>query len=267
MSVASVGVILCWMSRREKYEGSLHSSWTHLITPSRNFVEVRWRSFFFFFFSFEVSPLASAALLTTLQMFWWGSTDPFFPRRTQNSIQILAHAISGLFQPWKRSSETRNFEVINGLQHVFEKWAERCKSASLAKGGISKKRPSPHLHNVPTRRNKVSPRTLPTALVLISSGGGGGRDIATEPLFMLTLVLPNNFIMSFYKKRTLLYTQSWPFQFWLNIFLIAKVAGRRCRHKASNFIKKEQSVSPDDRSSNVASHRLQPYNICYTTLC
>jgi hypothetical protein len=37
--------------------------------------------------------------------------------------------------------------------------------ASLAKGGTSKKRPSPHLHKVPTRSNKVSPRTFQTALV------------------------------------------------------------------------------------------------------
>jgi hypothetical protein len=28
------------------YEGRLKSSWTHLITPSRNFVKVRWRSLF-----------------------------------------------------------------------------------------------------------------------------------------------------------------------------------------------------------------------------
>jgi hypothetical protein len=28
------------------YEGHLQNSWTHLITPSRNFVEVRWRSLF-----------------------------------------------------------------------------------------------------------------------------------------------------------------------------------------------------------------------------
>jgi hypothetical protein len=28
------------------YEGRLQSSWTHLITPSRNLVEVRWRSLF-----------------------------------------------------------------------------------------------------------------------------------------------------------------------------------------------------------------------------
>jgi hypothetical protein len=39
------------------------------------------------------------------------------------------------------------------------------RSTSLAKGGTSKKRPSPHLHKVPTQSNKVSPRTLQTALV------------------------------------------------------------------------------------------------------
>jgi hypothetical protein len=38
------------------------------------------------------------------------------------------------------------------------------RSALLAKGGTSKKRPSPHLHEFPTRSNKVSPRTLQMAL-------------------------------------------------------------------------------------------------------
>jgi hypothetical protein len=37
------------------------------------------------------------------------------------------------------------------------------RSASLTKGGTSKKRPSPHLHKLPTRSNKVSPRTLKLA--------------------------------------------------------------------------------------------------------
>jgi hypothetical protein len=46
----------------------------------------------------------------------------------------LAHAISGLFQPRKWSSEARNFEVINGLQHVFEKWVERCKKCIASQG-------------------------------------------------------------------------------------------------------------------------------------
>jgi hypothetical protein len=39
------------------------------------------------------------------------------------------------------------------------------RSASLAKGDTSKKIPSPHLHEVPIRSNKVSPRTFQTALV------------------------------------------------------------------------------------------------------
>jgi hypothetical protein len=40
------------------------------------------------------------------------------------------------------------------------------RNASLAKGGTSKKRPSRHLHTVPTRSNKVSPRILQTVLVI-----------------------------------------------------------------------------------------------------
>jgi hypothetical protein len=42
------------------YEGHLQSSWTHLITPSRSVVEVRWRSIF------PSTSLASYAFLTTL---------------------------------------------------------------------------------------------------------------------------------------------------------------------------------------------------------
>jgi hypothetical protein len=32
------------------------------------------------------------------------------------------------------SSEAKNFEVINGLQHVFEKWVERCKKCFACQG-------------------------------------------------------------------------------------------------------------------------------------
>jgi hypothetical protein len=56
-----------------------------------------------------------------------------FSKPNTDSIQISPHAISGLFQPWKGSSGARNFEVINGLQHVFEKWVERCKKCVLRK--------------------------------------------------------------------------------------------------------------------------------------
>jgi hypothetical protein len=62
-----------------------------------------------------------------------------------------------------------NFEVINSKQHVFEKWVERCRKyiASYQRRYFEKKRPSPHLHlhKVPNRRNKASPRTFQTALV------------------------------------------------------------------------------------------------------
>jgi hypothetical protein len=81
-----------------------------------------------------------------------GSTDPLFPSRTQNSMQISSHAISGLFQTRKGSSEAIT------VSSTFSRsgWSV-VRSASLAKGGTSKKGPSPHLHEVPTRSNKASP--------------------------------------------------------------------------------------------------------------
>jgi hypothetical protein len=48
--------------------------------------------------------------------------------------ELSPHAICGLFQPWKGSSEARNFDVINSLQHVFEKWVERCKKCVAYQG-------------------------------------------------------------------------------------------------------------------------------------
>jgi hypothetical protein len=44
-----------------------------------------------------------------------------FPKPNIEFNSDLPHAISGLFQLCKGSSAVRNFEVINGLQHVFEK--------------------------------------------------------------------------------------------------------------------------------------------------
>jgi hypothetical protein len=43
--------------------------------------------------------IAWGQIWSVWRMFRWGSTDPLFPSRTQNSIQISPHAISGLFQP------------------------------------------------------------------------------------------------------------------------------------------------------------------------
>jgi hypothetical protein len=81
------------------------------------------------------------------------------------TVQTSYHAIYGLFQLWKGSSEARNFEMINSLQHVFEKKVERCKKCIACEGRYFRKRTSPHLHKVPTRNTTVSPRTLQAALV------------------------------------------------------------------------------------------------------
>jgi hypothetical protein len=56
--------------------------------------------------------------------------------------------------------------VINGLQHVSEKWVERCKKCIACQGRYLEKRPLPHLHKVPTRSNKASPRTFQTSFVV-----------------------------------------------------------------------------------------------------
>jgi hypothetical protein len=181
----------CWIPCL--YEARLNSSWTHLITPSRNFVEVRWRSLFRNTslgkrctpYNAPPTPRKRAAdrwslrnFLPWSSFFMVGKAHKSHGARSELyggcscgvppihfSIQFSPHAISGLFQPWRGSSESINFEVINGLQHVFEKWVERCKECIAFQGGISKKRPSPHLHEVLTLSNKVSPRTLQTALV------------------------------------------------------------------------------------------------------
>jgi hypothetical protein len=155
------------------YEGRWKSSWTQLITPSRNFVEVRWRSLFrstslgkrctFY----NASPTLEN-VLQTIDHFeisclrapfsWLGKPRncmgryldcmadvlvrfhrSIFSKPNKDPIQISPHAISRLFQPWKGSSEERNFKVINGLQHVFEKWVERCKKCIAFQGRYFKK--------------------------------------------------------------------------------------------------------------------------------
>jgi hypothetical protein len=60
------------------------------------------------------------------------------------------------------------------------------RNASLAKGGTSKKRPSPHLQNVPTRSNKVSPRTFQTVLMQDVSRPLHSAWISSSCLWMWT---------------------------------------------------------------------------------
>jgi hypothetical protein len=60
------------------------------------------------------------------------------------------------------------------------------RSASIGKGGTSKKRLSPHLHKVPTWSNKVSPQTFQMFLVYLK------RDLVDDIQF-LSFVTAYNF--------------------------------------------------------------------------
>jgi hypothetical protein len=66
---------------------------------------------------------------------WMRSPRSVEPHQNiRHTVHISPHAIFGLFQPWKGSSKARNFEVINGLQHVFDKSVERCKKCIACQG-------------------------------------------------------------------------------------------------------------------------------------
>jgi hypothetical protein len=84
------------------------------------------------------------------------------------------------------------------LRQEISKWSTVCstllrsgwnvvRSAPLAKGGTLKKRPSLHLHKVPTQSNKVSPRTFQTGPSHTS--GGGGNSLGVKLNMVLHLVL------------------------------------------------------------------------------
>jgi hypothetical protein len=187
-----------------KIEGGLKSSWTHLITPSRNFVAVRWRSFFRSTslgkrcISYNAPPTSRKRSADR-----W-SLRNFLPRSSLFMVEKAqkSHgAKSGLYGGCsKRVPPIHFFQVEHIIQfrsrpmlflgfsnhekraprQEILKWSTVCstftrsgwsvvRSASLAKGGTSKKRPSPHLHIIPTRSNKVSLQTLLMALVILSN--------------------------------------------------------------------------------------------------
>jgi hypothetical protein len=175
----------------------LQTSWTHLIIPNRNFVEVRWRSLFRSTSlgkrcTSHNAPLTSrkrAADRWSLRNFlprssfcMVGKTQKLHGARSElNSVfdlekvdrwnSIRTSAIQFKSRPM-RFLGFSNSESGAPRQKI-SKWSTDCstfsrsgcsvvRSASLANGGTSKKRPSPHLHKVPTRSIKVSPRTFQT---------------------------------------------------------------------------------------------------------
>jgi hypothetical protein len=87
---------------------------------------------------------------------------------------IRTSAIQSRFRPMRFLS--LSYHEKGAPRQEISKWWTVCskfsrsgwsvvRSASLARGGTSKKRPSPHLHEVPIQINEVSPRTLQMALL------------------------------------------------------------------------------------------------------
>jgi hypothetical protein len=74
------------------------------------------------------------------------------------------------FQAMKRELQGKKFRLSSTVYSTFSRsgWSV-VRSASLAKGGTSKKRSSPHFHKVLIRSNKVSPQSFQTVLVYIKS--------------------------------------------------------------------------------------------------
>jgi hypothetical protein len=81
------------------------------------------------------------------------STATFQSRNADAALRLLRHPEKGSLKATVTQFSRSGWSVA--------------RSASLAKGCTSKKRPSPHLHEVPTQSDEVSPRTLQTALVNI----------------------------------------------------------------------------------------------------
>jgi hypothetical protein len=80
------------------------------------------------------------------------SIATFQSRNADAPLRLVRHPKKGCFKTTATQFSRSGWSVV--------------RSASLAKGGTSKTRPSSHLHKVPTRSNKASPRTLQTALVI-----------------------------------------------------------------------------------------------------
>jgi hypothetical protein len=190
------------VTTRHICQSRLQSSWTHLITPSRNFVEGRWRSFFRSTSlgkrctSYNVPPIfrkraadrwSLRNFLPRSSLFIVGKAQKSHGARSElNSVfglekvdqwnPLRTFAIHSRSRP-KRYLGFSNLEE-GALRQDISKWSTVCstfftsgwsvvRSVSLAKGGASKKRPWPHLHKDQTRINEVSPGTFQTALVYI----------------------------------------------------------------------------------------------------
>jgi hypothetical protein len=173
----------------------LKSSWIRLIIRSRKFVEVRWRSLFRSTSLGKRCTSCNAPPTSRTHAADSSSLQNFLPRSSlfmvgkaqkshgprsglyggcSNGVPPIKffqaeHRIQFRYRPMRLLGFSNHEK--GALRQEISKWPTICstfsrsgwsvvRSESLAKGGTSKKRPSPHLHKVPTRSNNLSPRTL-----------------------------------------------------------------------------------------------------------
>jgi hypothetical protein len=86
--------------------------------------------------------------------------------QAEHRIQFISRPMRFLgFPNHEKGAPRQEISKWSAVCSIFSRsWWNVVRSASLAKGGTSKKRPSPHLHKIPARSNKLSPRTLQSNL-------------------------------------------------------------------------------------------------------
>jgi hypothetical protein len=177
------------------YERRLKSSWTRLLTPSQNVVEVRWWSLFRSTSlskrrtSYNAPPTSRkrAADRWSLRNFLpWSSLSMVGKAQKWQGMRSGLYAgcsngvpLNYFFQAeYRIQFRSRPMRLLGFSNHEkgapgqeISKWSTVCgtfsrsgwsviRRESLIKGDSSRKRPSPHLHKVSTRSNKLRPRTL-----------------------------------------------------------------------------------------------------------
>jgi hypothetical protein len=189
--------------RIQTYEGRLQSSWTHIISPSRNFVEVRWRSLFRStslgkrYASYNAPPTSRKRaadrwsfrnFLPRSSLFMvWKDPKSHGARSEFNSVFGL-EKVDG-WNPIRTSaiqSRSRPMRFLGFSSHEkgapkqeISKWSTVCstfsrsgwsvvRSTSLAKVGASKKRPSLRLHKVQIQSNESTNLSYGPRILVVS---------------------------------------------------------------------------------------------------
>jgi hypothetical protein len=159
------------------YEVPLKSSWTHLITPSRNLVEVRWRSLFRSTSfgnrctSYNAPPTSRKRAADRCSLRNFLPRSSLFMGRDLGCMEevLMGFHLSTFSKPNTIQFRSRPMWFLGFSNHEkgapkqeFLKWSTVCStfsrsgprvvwSTSLAKEDTSKKRPSPQIHEVRLR--------------------------------------------------------------------------------------------------------------------